>query len=402
MIPQGWVLTSLDQLSGKDRPVLKAGPFGSAITKQTYVASGFKVYGQQEVLSGDLNAESYYISEAAYRRIASCAVAPGDVLISMMGTVGKILEIPDGAEPGVINPRLMRISVDRSRVLPNYLARVLRTEPIQRLLDRRAHGGTMPGLNAAAIGSLTFLLPPLAEQQRIDEILSTWDRAIETVEALIANACIQKKALMQSLLTGKRRLPGFAGAWQETSLAALLSTKRAKGKIVGTNVQGLGVPYIGSTSFLGDFSTHTTANDAVLCRRDDILMLWDGEYAGKVTSGLEGAVSSTVARYRLDPRKADADFIISILEMHSDRIREIREGSGIPHMPGDFEHWFEFRLPPLDEQKAIAAVCMSNRSLTQAFQSQLAALRQEKSALMQQLLTGKRRVKADAREMACA
>ena len=64
-------------------------------------------------------------------------------------------------------------------------------------------------------------LPPLPEQRRIAEILSTWDRAIETVEALIANASAQKKALMQSLLTGKRRLTGFAGEWKRTPLGEL-------------------------------------------------------------------------------------------------------------------------------------------------------------------------------------
>lgn len=260
--------------------------------------------------------------------------------------------------------------------------------------------GGIPQLPGKTLGNYSILLPPLPEQRRIAEILSTWDGAIEKTQKLIANARAQKKALMQSLLTGKHRLPGFEGEWQDVALTDVLAIKRAKGKIVSTNAQGLGVPYIGSTSFLGDFSNYTTANDALLCRRDDILMLWDGEYAGKVASGLEGAVSSTVTRYRLDHQKADTDFIIAILEMCSERIRAIREGSGIPHMPGDFEHWFKFRLPQMDEQKALAAVFNSNRSLTDKLKIQLTALRQEKSALMQQLLTGKRRVKLDEREAA--
>jgi type I restriction enzyme S subunit len=95
----------------------------------------------------------------------------------------------------------------------------------------------------------------------------------------------------------------------------------------------------------------------------------------------------------LTEAKADPVFIVALLESASERIRSIREGSGIPHVPGDFEHWFKFALPPLNEQQAIAEVFKANRVMADELQSQLAALRQEKAALMQQLLTGKRRVK---------
>lgn len=71
-------------------------------------------------------------------------------------------------------------------------------------------------------GLIPCELPPLAEQKRIAEILSTWDRAIETTEKLIANSEEQKKALMQQLLTGKKRLPGFDGEWHRGTLSDFL------------------------------------------------------------------------------------------------------------------------------------------------------------------------------------
>ena len=103
-----------------------------------------------------------------------------------MGTVGRVFEVPEGAPPGVINPRLMRISIDRARAAPDYIVSVLESPPIRRLLERRAHGGTMPGLNTEALGSISIPLPPLAEQRKIAEILRTWDEAIEKLEALRA------------------------------------------------------------------------------------------------------------------------------------------------------------------------------------------------------------------------
>ena len=257
--------------------------------------------------------------------------------------------------------------------------------------------GGIPQLPGKTLGNYPVLLPPLPEQVHISKVLQTWDCAIETVEALIAGARAQKQALMQQLLPQgatppRKRLLGFSGEWQETTLADILSVKRAKGKIVPTNEDGIGVPYIGSTSFLGEFSNYTDASAALLCGTEDILVLWDGEYAGKVTTGLEGAVSSTVARYRLAKGDADPIFVVSVLENAAERIRSIREGSGIPHMPGDFEHWFKFALPCFGEQQAIAHAFKANRLVANQLEIQLAALRREKAALMQQLLTGKRRV----------
>ena len=70
-----------------------------------------------------------------------------------------------------------------------------------------------------------FDLPPIKEQRRIAEILSTWDKAIAVQEKLVANAKANKKALMQQLLTGKKRLPGFKGEWKETSWSTLPSIR---------------------------------------------------------------------------------------------------------------------------------------------------------------------------------
>jgi len=241
--------------------------------------------------------------------------------------------------------------------------------------------------------SLNIVIPPLPEQKKIAQILSTWDKAIETVEKLIENSSQKKKALMQQLLTGKKRFPEFDGEWKEVRLADVLKEKKRKGKMVPTNEGKLGLPYIGSTSFDGDFGIYTDSSDAILCASDDILVLWDGENAGKAATGLMGVVSSTVVRYCIDEFKADSRFITYNLLQDNYKVRAIREGSGIPHMPGDFEQWYRIALPSLNEQQKIASVLSSADQEIQTWQQELTHLKQEKKALMQQLLTGKRRVK---------
>ncbi|MDQ7004815.1 MAG: restriction endonuclease subunit S [Ghiorsea sp.] len=253
-------------------------------------------------------------------------------------------------------------------------------------------------LNKAALEKLPVLIPPLPEQKKIAQILSTWDKAIETVEKLIANSQQKKKALMQQLLTGKKRFPEFDGEWKEVRLVDVLNDKKRKGKIVPTNENQSGMAYIGSTSFKGNFEIYTDSSDAVTCLPNDILVLWDGENAGKVTTGLKGAVSSTVVRYCINQTKADSLFLTYNLLRDNYKVRAIREGSGIPHMPGDFEQWYHIALPALEEQKRITSILSSTDQEIETWQQELTHLKQEKKALMQQLLTGKRRVKLSKQE----
>lgn len=222
MTAELWPITKIKELGRRDHPVLKAGPFGSALTKSTYVKEGYKVYGQQEVLSGDINAKDYFISEDTFRKLESCAVQPDDILITMMGTVGRILVIPQGAAVGIINPRLMRISVDSQKILPAYLASFLRTDSIQRLLENRAHGGTMQGLNAQAIETIELPLPSIPEQRRIAAVLDAWDDGIACAEKLVAAKERRFDWLRAEVLTGKTRLTGFAAPWKKAKLSEVL------------------------------------------------------------------------------------------------------------------------------------------------------------------------------------
>lgn len=293
--------------------------------------------------------------------------------------------------PTAIDNNMMAAIPDETKLNNEFLYFFLLTQD----LGRFSQEGAVPSVNQQHLAEINIGLPPLLEQCKIAKILFTWDKAIEMLEKLISNAQDQKRALMQRLLTGKCRFSEFKGEWKTVSLKDLLASGKVKGKIVPCNDERRGVPYIGSTSFFGQFGSYTESSKAVLCEPSDILILWDGEYAGKVAIGLRGAVSSTVVRLRVDQKLGNNRFVFYRILFDNPRIRAIREGSGIPHLPGDFEVWYLFSLPCTQEQSKIA------ENLDNAFEQediltrQLALLQRERKVLMQQLLTGKRRVKVE-------
>lgn len=92
---------------------------------------------------------------------------PGDVLVSLVGTAGKVLVLPQDAAPGIINPRLIKLSLNLEVVFPEYVAYVLQSPVASRFFKTQAHGGTMDVLNLGIVKSLPLPLPPIGEQRRM-------------------------------------------------------------------------------------------------------------------------------------------------------------------------------------------------------------------------------------------
>jgi type I restriction enzyme S subunit len=177
-LPPSWTLCGIDDLLACVPNAMKAGPFGSALTKSMYVPTGYKVYGQEQVISGDHRVGSYYVDRAKFESLRSCAVAPGDMLVSLMGTIGKVLILPNDCEPGIINPRLLKLSI-HSSVSPDYIRLCLQSPQSQRFLMESARGVAMDGLNIGILRALPIALPPLPEQlwllERVEILLKLLD-----------------------------------------------------------------------------------------------------------------------------------------------------------------------------------------------------------------------------------
>ena len=135
-----WCVFNIKNIVQKGQNSLKAGPFGSALKKSCYVPSGYKVYGQEQVIAGNENIGDYYISEEKYQELISCKIQPYDILISLVGTVGKVLILSAECEPGVINPRLIKVSLDRKKCSQNFSNTILQAIILNLYINRKFMG----------------------------------------------------------------------------------------------------------------------------------------------------------------------------------------------------------------------------------------------------------------------
>jgi type I restriction enzyme M protein len=174
-----WPMVAVEDLVAEVPYSMKAGPFGSTLKKEFYVPSGYKIYGQEQVISGDAKFGDYYISVEKYRELESCKVKAGDVLISLVGSYGKTLIVPDDHEPGIINPRLLKLTLDSEKITPTYFVAAFAQESVMSQVQGMSHGGTMKILSLRVLRSLRVPLPPLATQQAIVA-------EIEAEQALVA------------------------------------------------------------------------------------------------------------------------------------------------------------------------------------------------------------------------
>jgi type I restriction enzyme S subunit len=199
-IPSTWTWTGFEELSAGLAHSLKAGPFGSALKKEFYTQTGYKIYGQEQVIRADPYYGDYFISEKHFKQLQSCAVKPGDVLISLVGTTGKILILPKDIQPGIINPRLLKVSLSPGNVEPQFIKIVLESPYARQFFKGQSHGGTMEILNLTILKQFPIPLPPLTEQQAIVDEVDDQLSIIEHLEAEVVTNLKAAQALRQAIL----------------------------------------------------------------------------------------------------------------------------------------------------------------------------------------------------------
>ena len=195
--PKGWEMPLIEDTVSPEKNALKAGPFGSALKKEYYVETGYKIYGQEQVIAEDPNYGDYYIDEERYKLLENCAIQAGDVLISLVGTYGKLLIIPEQFEAGIINPRLMKITFDKNRVNPYYFKYFFQSDSLKRALADNTHGGTMDILNLGIVRKLRIPLPPIELQNKFVSFVFQIDTSKSVVQKALNEAQLLFDSLMQ-------------------------------------------------------------------------------------------------------------------------------------------------------------------------------------------------------------
>lgn len=271
------------------------------------------------------------------------------------------------------------------------------------------------GVSKDNLKKLKLLLPPLSEQKKIAEILSCWDDGIEKLSALIDKKKLQKKALMQQLLTGKHRLKGFSKPWEEVKLGKIgtISSAGVDKKIVEGEslVKLLNYMDIYKKDFLytDDASMIVSAPERQIkncdLKKGDIFFTPSSETRDDIAHSavvmediLDGVYSYHIIRLRpTTPINLKFSAYAFKTDMFYQQAYAWCAGSGQRYVlsQDDFRNIKVYIPTDILEQQAIADVLSKEDEEIELLQNKLNAFKEQKKGLMQQLLTGKIRVKVN-------
>lgn len=354
-----------------------------------------------------------YITREFHQDQQKTSLRTGDLLTVQSGHIGETAVVPEYLE----NANCHALIVTRLKpklVNSDFLCQYINSEiGIARLRGLEV-GSTIAHINTKDLKKFRIPLPPLPEQKKIAAILSTWDRAIEGTEKLLANSQQQKKALMQQLLTGKKRLPGFSGEWKMRTLGEIGEISSAgvdKKSVDGEEpVRLLNFTDVFKRTFIYSDDLHQWVTAPTIkvqkcnIKKGDVFFTPSSEtrndiaFSAVAAENMQGCCYSYhVVRLRFKEKWDDAfkAFIFSTMSFRK-QVYKLADGSGQRYVisQDDFRS-IEVSYPSLDEQRQIGALLHTAENEITALESDLSRLRQEKKALMQQLLTGKRRVTVD-------
>jgi type I restriction enzyme S subunit len=207
-IPQKWDVLRVDELVSDEDDAIRTGPFGSKLKKEYLVSDGIKVYEQRNVYNNDFDQGNRYVTQKRYKsELTSYDATHGDVLIALQGTIGDAAVLPNDAESGVINQKLMRVRVNPEICLPDYFAMFFGESFLADFqIEAVSHGAVVSGLNISTVSGIRVPLPPVKEQQKIVEVVNKSRGKLSQERESKKELQDLKRGLMQDLLTGKVRI----------------------------------------------------------------------------------------------------------------------------------------------------------------------------------------------------
>ncbi len=340
----------------------------------------------------------------------------GDVIIADASEdydgVGEAIEIKNlNGKVAISGLHTFALRDVDNKTVAGFRTYIFKNPNVKKALKTIATGSKVYGISKGNIQKFKIVLPTLPEQQKIAQILATWDIAINKQEALIAEKQLQKKALMQQLLTGKMRFTGFEEEWEEKKLGDLGNTYSG---LSGKTKEdfGSGKPYIPYMNiFKNSIIDHTyfdyvNVNNGEKQNRTkygDIFFTISSETPDEV--GMASVLLSNIDELYLNSfcfgfRLNDFETLLPEFAAYYLRgvlfrkeMSKAAQGATRFNLSKGNVTKVVLLLPSIEEQQKIAEVITATDNEITALQQQLQKLKTQKQGLMQQLLTGKIRVK---------
>jgi type I restriction enzyme S subunit len=402
MIPKGWSLKVLEEICSK--------PISYGIVQTGLpVINGIPCVRVVDLTKKEINVLGMITtSEEVHQAYKKTILEKDELMMALRGDIGLVRLVSDELAGANITRGIARLAPKEDLINSGFLLWAMRSSQVKSDLIRKAGGSALQEISLTALRKIKIATPPLPEQRKIAQILSTWDKSIATTEKLIAASQQQKKALMQQLLTGKKRFAGFSEEWKEVKLKQL-------GEVVSggtpsttnsdywdgdvfwvtpTDITKLKSHYIGSSirkisksGLLSCSAKLVPKGSLLVCTRATIGTLAITKTEMCTNQGFKNLVPN---------KSTDVEFLYYLLAHERHQLISKASGSTFLELSKkDFDN-IRLKVPSFKEQQKIAAVLTAADQEIDALQSKLAHFKEEKKALMQQLLTGKRRVVLEA------
>lgn len=336
-----------------------------------------------------------YISEEEHRKIFKrCPVQFGDLLLTKDGAnTGNCCQNTLKEEFSLLSSVAV-LKAANEKVDNRYLLQSLKSPRGQSEIKNAMAGQAITRITLEKIKNFVFPFPPLPQQRKIAAILSTWDEAIQTADQLVKAKKERKRGLMQQLLTGQKRLPGFSREWTKKSVNNLISESRIslaqsdpnRRITVKLNLNGVEKR---------DLKREEKEQATIYYKRRAGQFIYGKQNLHKGAMGiipneLDGFASSQDIPTFDFTDQAHPDWFLAYMsqEHFFTDLEKIATGTGSKRIHPQNLYKVKIHYPSLDEQRAITEVLNAVDEEIRLAKAEMEALKQQKRGLMQQLLTG--------------
>lgn len=404
---------------------LVRGPFGSALKKEFFTTAGIKVYEQKNCIQDSVALGDSYISEDTYRDLSRFTVTNGDLLMSCSGTIGRIVEVTEPYEKGIINQALLIMRINECAVNKAFFKHIFRSEDVQKQIKDNTQGGAMQNLVATDVfKSVSFTVPPYEEQQKIASFLDHETAKIDTLiakqEKLIELLKEKRQAVISHAVTkglnpdapmkdsGVEWLGEVPEHWDVTKFSYAIDFLEGPG-ILAVDFHDEGIPLlriqnVKEAVVTDNFKTYLDPLkvkekwEHFRVEKGDLLISASASTGliSEVDERAVGAVPYT-GLIRLKPVSASItkDFIRFVVQsdLFYEQIKLLQTGSTIQHFGPIHLQQMKVVLPPVDEQNRIAKEIKHSIKhidrLTENAESIIDLTKERKTALISAAVTGK-------------
>jgi type I restriction enzyme, S subunit len=345
-----------------------------------------------------------FISKEKDSKLRKGKLVKRDIVITTRGTVGNIaiFDVNVPYENIRINSGMAIIRSKETLICSEFLQVMLISDIIQNQIKRFSFGSAQPQLTISIINDLVLSIPSLDEQKAIVDVLSHWCHAIDYTERLITTKQAHRKWLMQQLLTGKHRAPGFSKKWVAKCMKDLVEPILRPVPKPTEAYKALGIRSHCKGTFERLVSDPNTVDmdELFIAKKGDLIVnitfAWEGAIAFVPEEHDGNLVSHRFPTYKLKENEVDADFLryMVIQPRFIFTLVLISPGGAGRNRVMSKRDFLDIELsvPCLEEQRRIGKILkLADEEIT-LLSKQCDALKEQKKGLMQQLLTGKVRV----------